>query len=394
MLCCGNVFTFIDLFCGIGGFHQAMTALGGKCVLASDIDPAAIKVYRNNYGIDCNINVRDIKEEDVPDHDVLCAGFPCQSFSKAGKQKGFLDEIRGTLFFEIARILKAKHPKYIILENVRNLVSHDNGNTYAVIQNTLKSLGYRLPDHPIILSPYQFGIPQARERIYIPGLYDPEHVNTPLKIEFTNLKTKEENSIYTILDKNEKSKQYKINEHTRKVLECWNEFYKGIDIKIIGFPVWSSYFKSEDVDPQFPEWKKDFIRKNKDLYRRNKTFIDKWLEKWGNLEEFTPTERKFEWQCGTSIKSVWEGVIQIRPSGVRVKKPDIFQALVALVQTPIIGKYKRKLTIKEAAALQSFPDDFMPDTNMQNAYKQLGNSVNVKVVEEVFQKLLLNGAFK
>ena len=111
-------FKFIDLFSGIGGFHQALASFGGECVLASDIDANAIKVYKNNYGIDSNINVRDIKNEDIPDHDVLCAGFPCQAFSKAGKQEGFMDQTRGTLFFEVARILNAKHPKYILLENV------------------------------------------------------------------------------------------------------------------------------------------------------------------------------------------------------------------------------------------------------------------------------------
>ena len=159
----------------------------------------------------------------------------------------------------------------------------------------------------------------------------------------------------------------------------------GVDVDVIGFPVWSSYFKTKRIDPSYPERKKDFVRKNQELYLRNKDFIDGWLKKWNNLKDFTPTEQKFEWQCGRTIKSIWEGVIQIRPSGVRVKKPDIFQALVALVQTPIIGKYKRKLSVREAARLQSFPDSFIPDDNMQQAYKQFGNSVNVKVVKEIFK---------
>lgn len=380
-------FKFIDLFSGIGGFHQAMTHFGGECVLASDIDASAIAVYKKNYGLDSNINVRDIKNSDIPEHDVLCAGFPCQTFSKAGKREGFLDQTRGTLFFEVARILEVKHPKYIMLENVKNLVTHDNGNTYKIICNTLKSLGYRLTKEPLILSPYQFGIPQVRERIYIPGVYDPENVNEPIKIEFNNLLDKKDNSIYSILDENENSNEYKLSKHTIDVLNCWDEFYKGIDIKIIGFPIWESYFKTNEINPDFPEWKKDFIRKNQELYKRNKKFIDKWLKKWNNLDDFTPTEKKFEWQCGKSIDTLWEGIIQIRPSGVRVKKPDIFQALVALVQTPIIGRYKRKLSVREAARLQSFPDNFIPDSNKQQAYKQLGNSVNVKVLEEIFTQL-------
>ena len=384
-------FKFIDLFSGIGGFHQAMTSFGGKCVLASDIDPNAIEVYKKNYGIDSNINVRDIKDEEVPDHDVLCAGFPCQAFSKAGKQEGFMDQTRGTLFFEVARILKVKHPKYILLENVRNLVSHDDGNTFKVICETLKSLGYRIPKEALILSPHQFGVPQVRERVYIPGIYDPKNSNEPLKISFEHLLDKKDNSIDTILDPFESDPYYSINSHILDVLTAWNEFYQGVDVDVIGFPVWSSYFKTKTIDSSFPDWKKDFVRKNQILYERNKSFIDGWLKKWNNLKGFTPTEQKFEWQCGTSIKSIWEGVIQIRPSGVRVKKPDIFQALVALVQTPIIGKYKRKLSVREAARLQSFPDSFIPDENKQQAYKQFGNSVNINVVKEIFNKLLKEG---
>lgn len=381
-------FKFIDLFSGIGGFHQALASFGGECVLASDIDANAIKVYKNNYGIDSNINVRDIKNEDIPDHDVLCAGFPCQAFSKAGKQEGFMDQTRGTLFFEVARILNAKHPKYILLENVRNLVSHDNGHTYEVICNTLKKLGYRIPAEPLILSPHQFGVPQVRERVYIPGIYDPKNSDKPLEIKFDKLLDKKDNSIDTILDPTETNPVYSISDHINDVLTAWNEFYHGVDVDVIGFPVWSSYFKTKRIDPSYPEWKKDFVRKNQELYLRNKDFIDGWLKKWNNLKDFTPTERKFEWQCGTTIKSIWEGVIQIRPSGVRVKKPDIFQALVALVQTPIIGKYKRKLSVREAARLQSFPDSFIPDDNMQQAYKQFGNSVNVNVVKEIFKLMI------
>ncbi len=386
-----NTFSFIDLFSGIGGFHQAMTHFGGQCVLASEIDPHAIAVYKQNYGIDSNRNIREIRNEDIPNHDVLCGGFPCQTFSKAGKREGFMDQIRGTLFFEIARILESKHPKYIILENVKNLAGHDGGNTYKTICATLKGLGYRIPAEPLILSPHQFGVPHLRERLFIPGIFDPDNVDIPLDISFKGLKTKADNSIYSIVDDQESDPRYQLSEHTIDVLNAWDEFYKGIDVDVIGFPVWSKYFNNAAIDPSFPEWKKQFVRKNQDLYKRNKAFIDKWLKRWNYLSDFTPTERKFEWQCGKAISSVWDGVIQIRPSGVRVKKPDTFQALVALVQTPIIGKYRRKLSVREAARLQSFPDSFVPDSSPQMAYKQLGNSVNVLVLEKIFEKLLEMG---
>ena len=111
-------FQFIDLFAGIGGFHQAMTNLGGECVLASEIDEYAIQTYKANYGIDSGHDITKISNEEIPYHDVLCAGFPCQAFSKAGKRMGFADETKGTLFFQITRILESSKPKFILLENV------------------------------------------------------------------------------------------------------------------------------------------------------------------------------------------------------------------------------------------------------------------------------------
>ena len=381
-------FSYIDLFSGIGGFHQAMSYYGGRCVLASEIDPHAIRVYKANYGIDSGRNIRDIKDDQIPDHDVLCAGFPCQTFSKAGKRQGFMDEIRGTLFFEIARILRVKHPRFILLENVKNLATHDGGHTYETICRTLKRLGYQIPGEPLILSPHQFGVPHFRERLFIPGVYNPDHAEEPLRLQFDDLKKKSDNSIYTILDENENDERYRLSDHVVDVLTAWDEFYHGVDVKVIGFPVWSDFFKSTSIDPSFPEWKRLFVKKNQELYQRNKTFIDAWLKKWHNLETFTPTERKFEWQCGRDVESIWDAVIQIRPSGVRVKKPDTFQALVALVQTPIIGRYRRKLSVREAARLQSFPDSFSPDASLLKAYKQLGNSVNVIVLEKIFEKMM------
>lgn len=382
-------FKFIDLFSGIGGFHQAMEQLGGTCVFASDIDKYAIETYEKNYGIDSNINIRDIKVEDIPKHDVLCAGFPCQTFSKAGKRAGFNDETKGTLFFEIERILEHHKTKYIILENVRNLVSHDHGNTWKTIYSHLKKIGYRLTPEPLILSPHQLGVPQLRERVVILGIYDPENVEDDLKIAFKDMKqlrSKDENSIYDIIESDKVEDKYYITEREKYVLTAWDTFYKGINEKILGFPVWYEYFKKKP-DEDMPEWKKEFIRKNNKLYKDNKEFIDSWSKQYNNLKDFTPTQRKFEWQAGSSIDSIWEGLIQIRPSGVRVKKPTCFPALVALVQIPIIGKYKRRLTVREAARLQSFPDSFIPNENDQQAYKQFGNAVNVNVIRTAAEAL-------
>lgn len=379
-------FKFIDLFAGIGGFHQAMVQLGGECVFASEIDKYAIESYYENYGIDSKCNIRDVDEKKIPMHDVLCAGFPCQAFSKAGKQAGMSDT-RGTLFFEIERILKYHKTKYIILENVRNLVSHDHGNTWKTIHDHLKAIGYRLTPVPIIISPHQFGIPQLRERVLILGIYDPEHSDDDLNIEFTGLLSKDQNSIYTVVDNEEVDKKYYLNEKEIEVLTAWDEFYNGIKETVIGFPIWAEYFKDKNIKDNDPAWKKDFIKKNKNLYNNNKTFINKWLKKYNNLDCFTPTQRKMEWQAGDSIASVWDAVIQFRPSGIRIKKPTCFPALVAIVQVPIIGKYKRRLTVREAARLQSFPDNFIPNRDDHQAYKQFGNAVNVEVIKQAAKKL-------
>lgn len=381
-------FKYIDLFSGIGGFHQAMDQLGGECVFSSEIDKYAIETYKKNYNIDASHNVLESDYEDsiIPDHDVLCAGFPCQAFSKAGKRLGFDDETKGTLFFEVERILSNHKTKYIVLENVRNLVSHDHGNTWKTIYNHLKALGYRLTPKPIIISPHQLGIPQLRERVVILGIYDPDNADKDLDIHFDKGMKKDENNIYSILEDEPVDSKYYISEYEEKVLTAWDEFYKGINRDVLGFPVWADYFVKE-ADEMLPDWKKTFIRKNNELYNENKMFIDGWLNKYDNLKDFTPTHRKFEWQAGKSIKSIWEGIIQFRPSGVRVKKPTCFPALVAIVQIPIIGERKRRLTVREAARLQSFPDSFIPDDNDQQAYKQFGNAVNVEVIKLAAKKL-------
>ena len=187
-----------------------------------------------------------------------------------------------------------------------------------------------------------------------------KNVENHLTFDFGHLLKKEDNSVYSIIDLSDPDlDKYKITQYEEKLLNAWNEFYQGINEKVIGFPIWSFNFKSIGDDyNDLPEWKKTFVDRNRKLYLNNKKFIDKWLKKYNNLEDFIPTHRKFEWQAGNSINSIWEGIVQFRPSGIRVKKPDVYPALVAMVQIPIIGKYKRRLTPRECARLQSFPEDF------------------------------------
>lgn len=380
---------YIDLFSGIGGFHQAMNNIGGKCVFASEINEYSIETYKENYGINSAFDITEFDVDKIPIHDLLCAGFPCQAFSKAGSQNGFSDT-RGTLFFNIEKILRFHKPKYILLENVRNLVSHDHGKTWKVIHDTLQDIGYRITEKPLILSPHQLGTPQLRERVFILGVYDPQNKQEHLNIDLGELKFKNDNNIFKadIIDSKKVEKKYYITENEIELLNIWDEFYKAIDLKIIGFPIWLDELKQNYNIDDLPEWKQSIIRRNRELYNRNKNEINEWLKKYDNLEKFTKTQRKFEWQAGLEIKSIWDGIIQFRPSGIRVKSPTNFPALVAMVQIPIIGKYKRRLTVREACRLQDFPETFKPHVNDQQAYKQLGNCVNVKVVEFLARKLL------
>ena len=159
-------FTFIDLFSGIGGFRLAFESIGGRCVFSSDIDKWANDTYFMNFGEYPHGDITKIHEDEIPNHDILCAGFPCQPFSIGGYRKGFCDT-RGTLFFEIERILKAKKPKAFLLENVKGLTNHDKGNTFKVIQESLLNLGYSIFYQ--VLNSKDYGIPQNRERIYIVG---------------------------------------------------------------------------------------------------------------------------------------------------------------------------------------------------------------------------------
>ena len=157
---------FIDLFCGIGGFHLAAHSLGWRCEMASDIDDEARRTYERNFGLKPLGDIHQIPASSIPDHDVLLAGFPCQPFSIIGEGKGFNDA-RGTLFFEIARIIKEKKPRAFVLENVRRLVSHDDGKTLSAILKTLTKLGYKTSWR--VLNALDFGLPQKRERILIVG---------------------------------------------------------------------------------------------------------------------------------------------------------------------------------------------------------------------------------
>lgn len=202
-----KTFSFIDLFSGIGGFRLALESQGGECVFSSEIDKYARETYKNNFGENPEGDITLIDSKNIPNHDILCAGFPCQPFSIAGKRLGF-EDTRGTLFFDVVRILKDKKPKAFILENVAGLTNHDNGRTLTVILNTLSELGYSFKWK--LMNAKDYGVPQNRNRWYCVGFLD----DNPNGIDFSKIFPEEEKLNYYIDSILEKSidDSYKVSE--------------------------------------------------------------------------------------------------------------------------------------------------------------------------------------
>ena len=198
-------FTFIDLFAGIGGIRMGFEYMGGKCVFSSEFDEAACKTYEANFGEHPSGDITKIEAKDIPDFDILLGGFPCQAFSIIGKKEGFANETCGTLFFEIERILLEKRPKAFMLENVRNLVAHDKGNTFRVIRTHLEAMGYSV--YAKVLNALDFGVPQKRERIIIVGFLEPilfkfpDPIPKPLRKSLSDILEKDVDEKYYVSDK-------------------------------------------------------------------------------------------------------------------------------------------------------------------------------------------------
>ena len=409
-------FKFVDLFAGIGGFHGALSALGGECVYASEIDKDAARIYNRNWGIQPDGDITLAANEnnmDVPEHDVLVGGFPCQPFSKSGKQRG-MDEARGTLFWNIARIIEVRKPKIVLLENVRNIAGPRHEHEWEVIIQTLRELGYRVSSKPLVVSPHRIhpdfgGRPQVRERVFIaatrtnkPGASIGEEPGLPAIEKFEhawniqNWNLAKDLPLDSKLDAEEK-KLSTLGASESEWIDAWNEFvllYKEArpGENLPGFPIWADEWVHVDelkIPRGTPRWKENFLIKNAEFYTQNKKLIDKWLKKHNNLESFPPSRRKLEWQA-QDAKSLTETIMHFRPSGIRAKKATYVPALVAITQTSILGKQKRRITFREGARLQGLPEwfDFLDQPNSQT-FKQLGNGVNIGAVYNVMKALVL-----
>jgi DNA (cytosine-5)-methyltransferase 1 len=402
-------FRFVDLFSGIGGFHAALSAMGGECVYAVEVDQQAALIYRQNWGLDpfgditLDATERRVK---VPDHDVLVAGFPCQPFSKSGKQLG-MDETRGTLYWNILQVISKRKPALVLLENVRNLAGPRHEHEWRIIIETLRDHNYIVSDVPTIFSPHLLppshgGRPQIRERVFICAVRansrkinlapeSPIATNKPFGNWDPKL-WKVAEHLPLDLDINEP--QCKLSDKELLWINAWNDFVVSIadhrkGKRLPGFPLWADAWhplsEMRTVNGT-PKWKITYLQKNATFYEEHRQFIDRWTEKWDVYSEAFPTSRrKLEWQA-QDAKSLWETVMHFRPSGIRAKQESYLPALVAITQTPIIGSQRRRISTREAARLQGIPEWFdFSGQSVATTYRQLGNSVNVGVIYHVLR---------
>jgi len=410
-------------------------------VFAAEWEPNLNALYRDNFGIRPWSDINDLGSDDdvareVPDHEVLTAGFPCQPFSKAGDQMGFADTAQGNLFFAVHQILRVKRPRRFILENVPNILYHDGGRTKKTIMAMLQELGYEVDvEH---FSPHEFGIPQIRDRAYFVGSLDgldgfewptkhkdPTDITSVLRLDVAAIRP--------------------IPSGTLTAIDMWGDFLKRTpaDLKMPSFPIWAMEFGAtypyEDETPagvwirrskrglsgmhvrgsfgykldglsvtdqkaqipsharresdvEFPVWKRQFIRQNRKFYEDNVDWIEPWLRKWRPWE-FHSSFQKLEWNAQGEERDIDNFVLQVRASGVRVKRPTTAPSLIAFTQTqvPILGAnltgQRRYMTPAECAELQSLGGIQLPASDLA-AYKALGNAVNARVVKAIASRLL------
>ena len=430
---------FIDLFAGLGGFRLALERLGHECVFASEIDGRLREIYDQNFpdGPPARGDIR-VEKEGVPPHDVLCAGFPCQPFSKSGAQAGLSDETSGTLFHEILEILEKHRPSFVILENVGNFERHDGGRTWRIARSRLERLGYEVKgtEHVTsggdgLLSPHHLGFPHHRERFFAVAALEglPDSPFPPRDRQASTSMTDVVQARDELSDRDHA--ETRLAEQHRRCIEHWNAFLGALPegkVTLPSSPIWGDEIDAtylyEDITPwaaaiglsysgngsrpalrdldlvpsyararthTFPRWKVRFIRSNRAWLSEIRDELPMgWVS---GLQEFPPSLRKLEWNCQGEERDLWRHILQFRPSGLRVKRYQNSPSLVAMTSTqiPILGPERRHLSRVEGLRLQGFPDHHRVPNSKDATFKALGNAVHVDVVHQIAARLLGDG---
>jgi DNA (cytosine-5)-methyltransferase 1 len=416
--------------------------LGHECVFASEVDEELRQLYAVNFPEAKTVIHGDIRKakDKVPAHDILCAGFPCQPFSKSGSQLGLSDETRGTLFHEILEILARRQPSYVVLENVGNFERHDGGRTWEIVKKELAALGYTIrgTEHVAsgghgLISPHHFGHPHTRERFFAVASLG-ELAEDPFPRGSRQCPTKLSEIVQPNRELSANSRrETEISEHRIRCIDHWNALLKAIpnSIDLPSFPIWGDEIHARypydgttphecsaaellislrrngvwrsrpkaDIlallpsyarTPQkrFPKWKIDFIRQNRSWFREIDGHIPGgWIRE---LRKLAPSLRKLEWNCQGEERDLWKCVLQFRPSGLRAKRYTSCPALVAMTTTqiPILGPRRRFITRVEGLRLQGFPDTHELPKAHERAFMALGNAVHAGVARLVVQSLL------
>lgn len=316
----------IDLFAGIGGIRIAFEQNGVQCVKSSEIDKYACKTYKDNFGEEPLGDITKIDPEDLPEFDIIAGGFPCQPFSLGGLRKGF-EDTRGTLFFEVARLIKARKPKAFFLENVEGIVNHDSGNTLKVIEDTLMDMGYNFEWK--VMNACDYGTPQNRKRWYCVGFRD------DLNIGFENQKG-DFKSVYKFPDKCEL--KFTVNDVVGR--------NKEVDYKV-------SDICMKNIDTYLPQFKKT------ERYKKDNVLV---------ANEIRASRCNF--RC--------DGISPCLTAKMGTGGNNV----------PVYVKGKRKFTEKECLLLMGFPEWYRIEKNTMHSYKQIGNSVVVTIISELAKEMV------